>query len=156
MGVMDPEKLEKDVLDFLLGFSRVTDSCAGFPGISQHFRTPEARCKLLVKVIKAVKTALEKMQISKLPEKQQSQAKRLVQYLFCIVQETFNSFGKKELDGKGIKQLQECLIVLGFPQIASRIFKTWAEYQRANIAPPAEPEKDKKDDKKDKKDDKKD
>merc|ERR1712037_181072 len=111
-------------------------------------------------------TALKKMQLDKLPEAQQPQARQLVRYFFCLLQETMNSYGKI-MDGKGIKQVQEGLISIGFPKVAGHAFSKWQDFQaKAAAAATEDDENDKskgkddkkkgKEDKKDKKDDKKD
>merc|ERR1712039_530789 len=79
---LDLAKLEKDLLDLCLGFTRITDSFVGFPGITAGLKTPEAQLKLLLKVVKSVRTALKKMQLDKLPQSQQPQARKLVRYFF--------------------------------------------------------------------------
>jgi len=165
---LDLAKLEKDLLDMCLGFTRITDTFVGFPGITSSLKTPEAQLKLLLKVVKSVRTALKKMQLDKLPPPQQPKARQLVQYLFCLLQELMNSYGKR-LDGKGIKQVQEALICIGFPKVAGHAFKTWLDHkakEAESAAKASENDKgkddkkkgkdDKKDDKKDKKEDKKD
>jgi len=163
---LDLAKLQKDLLDFCLGFTRITDSFVGFPGITAGLKTPEAQSKLLLKVVKSVRTALKKMQLEKLAQSQQPQARQLVGYFFCLLQELMNSYGKR-LDGKGIKQVQEALICIGFPKVAGHAFETWLDFKAKEAeaaAKASENDKDKgkddkkkgKDDKKDKKDDKKD
>merc|ERR1712048_1310132 len=100
-------------------------------------KTSDVQAKLLVKVVKSVKTALKKMQLDKLPADQQSQVRTLVCYYYCIIQESFNSFGKKDLDGKGIKALQEALLCIGFPKTAAKDFEDWKEYQTNSSTDPA-------------------
>jgi len=175
--VMDLEKLENQILDTLLGFGRITDSFVGFPALSSAFKTPDAQVKVLVKAFKALRTSLKKMQLDKLPSESQPKVRQMVVYLFCMVQEAFNSFGK-DFDGKGIKLLQEVLLSIGFPKIAESLFEKWLSSQNEATSEAAAPEKgkegkddkkkggkdkddkkkgkdDKKDDKKDSKDDKK-
>lgn len=177
--VGDLEKLETMMLDLLLGLNRVTDSFVDFPSVTAAFNTPEAQCKTVLKAIKSLRAAFKKIRIDKVTGQEQVNAKRMVKYLFCMCQECFYSFGTKCLDGKGIKQLQEALISIGFPQIAAKIFDQWKDHQaaaaeavaQATAAAEAEKGGDKKkggkddkkkdekkgkDDKKDKKEDKKD
>lgn len=170
--LIDLDKLEANLLDLMLGYNRITDSFVGIRTVSDSFKTSEVQAKLVVKVVKAVNKSLKKIQLDKLPALKQEKARSVCVYLFCLVMEAFNSYGKKDIDGKGIKLFQETLISIGFPKTAKRIFNQWLEYQRAAAAPAAEPDKkdggkddkkkgkddkkDKKDDKKDKKDDKKD
>merc|ERR1712087_53289 len=93
-----------------------------------------------------------------LPETAQPQARSLVLYVYCLIQEINKSYVTKGLiDGKGVKLLQETLIAIGFPRAAAAVFDTWRKKQEASAAKAEEPEAaDKKDDKKGKKDDKKD
>mmetsp|Transcript_33055 Transcript_33055/g.51346 ORF Transcript_33055/g.51346 Transcript_33055/m.51346 type:complete len:2017 (-) Transcript_33055:221-6271(-) len=159
--INDPEKFEKEILDMLCGFNRITDSFERFPIVTNTFKTSDAQAKCLVKVVKACRNSLKKMQLDRLPAAQQTQARRIVQYFFCIIQEAFKSYGLKDIDGKGIKLFQECLIAIGFPKCAKAMFTTWCEAQKkeepteeANTTAAT----DKKDDKKkgkDSKDDKK-
>merc|ERR1712217_74227 len=168
--ITDLEKLETDVLDLLCGFQRITDSFVGFPALSKAFKTEEAQAKIILKVVKSVRAALKKIQLDKLWASQ-PQVRRMVVYLYCIIQETTRSYGKRDLiDGKGIKLLQETLIGIGFPQAAESVYDAWRQNQEelAKAAAKAEggdkgkkaddkdDKKGKKDDKKDKKDDKKD
>merc|ERR1712232_456988 len=149
------------------GFGRITDSFVGFPAVASAFRTKEAQAKVLVKTAKSCKAALKKLQLDKLPAASQPLARRVVCYLFTMAQEAFNSFGRKEIDGKGTKIFQELLISIGFPKVASSMFDQWLEVQveaasKAAAAAEEAEKGDKKDDKKkgdkkgDKKDDKKD
>mmetsp|Transcript_59948 Transcript_59948/g.97036 ORF Transcript_59948/g.97036 Transcript_59948/m.97036 type:complete len:1938 (-) Transcript_59948:58-5871(-) len=171
--VNDPGEMEKELLDLLVGYNRVTASFVGFPAMNAAFKTSEAQSKVLLKVLKSLRTALKKMQLDKLPTESQQKARQLVCYVFIIVQEGFNSFGKKDLDGKGIKIFQETLISIGFPKTAVTMFETWKQAQKPADSKEDEKEADKggkddkkkgkdakddkkKDDKKDKKDDKKD
>mmetsp|Transcript_45205 Transcript_45205/g.105396 ORF Transcript_45205/g.105396 Transcript_45205/m.105396 type:complete len:1912 (+) Transcript_45205:101-5836(+) len=126
----DVEKLEKDLLDLLIGYNRVVPSFVGFPALQSAFKTPEAQAKVIIKVVKNLRTALKKMQLDKLPETAQPKVTSLVVYVFCLVQEAWNSYGSKGLlDGKGIKLLQEMLISLGFRLNAQGMFKQWKEVQ---------------------------
>eukprot|EP00746_Dinoflagellata_sp_MGD_P125685 gnl/MRDRNA2_/MRDRNA2_60514_c0_seq1.p1 gnl/MRDRNA2_/MRDRNA2_60514_c0~~gnl/MRDRNA2_/MRDRNA2_60514_c0_seq1.p1 ORF type:complete len:1869 (+),score=477.09 gnl/MRDRNA2_/MRDRNA2_60514_c0_seq1:406-5607(+) len=161
--IIDPAKMEKELLDLLLGFQRVVDTFAGFPAVCNSFKTHEMQAKVLLKIIKNVKAGLKKMQPSKLPD-QQAQVKSLVIYCFCLAEETYKAY-KSEVDGKNIKLLQEFLQCIGFPSTAKRIFEAWKEYQikdfesKFAFEPPERDGKDAKggkDDKKGKKDDKKD
>eukprot|EP00928_Gymnodinium_smaydae_P014150 TRINITY_DN15141_c0_g2_i3.p1 TRINITY_DN15141_c0_g2~~TRINITY_DN15141_c0_g2_i3.p1 ORF type:complete len:1998 (-),score=638.27 TRINITY_DN15141_c0_g2_i3:221-6076(-) len=164
--IIDVQKMEKELLDNLCGFHRITDSFVGFPSLSNAFKTSEAQCKVLVKVVKAVRTALKKMQLDRVPQEKQPHVLSLVRYFFCILQEGFRSFGSTELDGKGIKLFQECLHAIGFPKTADAIFEAWKEAKAAKAAseaaaaaaaaPAADDKKKGKDDKKKDKDDKKD
>eukprot|EP00929_Paragymnodinium_shiwhaense_P082526 TRINITY_DN4351_c0_g1_i1.p1 TRINITY_DN4351_c0_g1~~TRINITY_DN4351_c0_g1_i1.p1 ORF type:complete len:1954 (-),score=750.05 TRINITY_DN4351_c0_g1_i1:133-5994(-) len=155
-AILDPLKLEKDLLDLLLGYSRVTDSLVGFPKVADAFKTKDARCKVMLKVVKALRTPLKKIQLDRLPAERQVEARRLVIWTVIVIQEMCNAF-MKELDAKGIKLLQEVLCSVGFKMSAESIYQVWAEGQLAAIAP-AEDDKAKngKDDKKKGKDDKKD
>merc|ERR1712157_332293 len=98
--------------------------------------------------------SFKKMLLDKQPAEKQTQARRVVRYFLCIVQEAMNSFGKADIDGKGIKGLQEALVCVGFPKSAERIFAVWKENQQklaqaaAEAAAAAEKEKGGKDDKK--------
>ncbi|CAE8692993.1 unnamed protein product [Polarella glacialis] len=125
--VNDPGEMEKELLDLLVGYNRVTASFVGFPAMNAAFKTSEAQSKVLLKVLKSLRTALKKMQLDKLPTESQQKARQLVCYVFIIVQEGFNSFGKKDLDGKGIKIFQETLISIGFPKTAVTMFETWKQ-----------------------------
>merc|ERR1711953_1444761 len=95
------------------------------------FKTPEAQAKVLVKVVKSVQEALRKMQLDKMAEDKRPQVKRMVTYFFYVITEAFRSYGKKEIDGKGIKLFQEALISIGFPSTAENIFTVWSEAQVA-------------------------
>merc|ERR1719487_1879247 len=95
--VMDLEKFEKELLDLLCGYQRITDSFAGFAVLHTAFKTTDAQAKLVVKVVKAIRNALKKMQLDRLAAEQQGQARKLVRYFFCIIQEAFNSYGKNDL-----------------------------------------------------------
>merc|ERR1711970_1675552 len=94
--VTAPDKLEKDLLDNLIGFQRATDSLVGFPKASDSLKTPDAKAKVIVKVVKSMVKTLKKMQLDKMTEAQQPQARRLVCYLFSLVQEGYN-YVKKTL-----------------------------------------------------------
>merc|ERR1712217_749744 len=120
--ITDLAKLETDVLDLLCGFQRITDSFVGFPALSKAFKTDEAQAKIILKVVKSVRAALKKLQLDKLWASQ-PQARRMVLYLYCIIQEATRSYGKRDLiDGKGIRLLQETLIGIGFPRTAESIY----------------------------------
>merc|ERR1711966_10378 len=98
-------------------------------------------------------------QFDRMPASQQPQVRRIVRYYFCILQEGFNSYGKNDLDGKGIKLFQESLISVGFKNCAKTMFQLWKQAQEAKAGKAAEAaapaEKGGKDDKKKGKDDKK-
>merc|ERR1712187_166990 len=159
--ISDIDKLETSMCGMLLGYTRITDSFVGFPAVANVFKTSEAQAKVLVKVVKSVHEALRKMQLDKMTEEKRPQVKSVVTYFFYVIQEAFRSFGKKEMDGKGIKLFQEALISIGFPSTAEHISSVWSEAQvaeaKAAEAAAAEKEKEKggKDDKKKGKDDKK-
>merc|ERR1712217_1020402 len=160
--VTDLQKLETDLLDLLCGFQRITDSVVGFPALAKAFKTEEAQAKTILKVVKSLRNALKKMQLDKLPAASQPQARRLVLYLYCIIQETTRSYGKRDLiDPKGIRLLQETLIGIGFPRTAGSIYDAWRQNQEEMVKAAAKTEggdkgkkADDKDDKKSKKDDK--
>ncbi|CAD7968229.1 unnamed protein product [Amoebophrya sp. A25] len=95
---------------------------------------------------------------------------QFVCYLFNFCHEIFKIHGV-EVDGKGIKLIQEVLIQIGFPESAAETFKAWRELQmgkesssptdsvvddRKSKSETAGAGKDKKGDKKDSKKDKKD
>merc|ERR1712048_870802 len=129
--IMDIDKLETQMCDMLLGYTRITDSFVGFPAVTNVFKTSEAQAKVLVKVVKSVHEALRKMQLDKMPEERRPQVKRMVTYFFYVIQEAFRSFGKKDLDGKGIKLFQEALISIGFPKTAEHVYDKWSEFRLA-------------------------
>merc|ERR1711896_26907 len=121
---------------------------------------------VLVKVVKSVHEALRKMQLDKMPDEKKPQVKRMVTYFFYVIQEAFKAYGKKDLDGKGIRLFQEALVSIGCVKCAEHVFKVWSEARLAeakaaeDAAAAAEKEKGGKDDKKkgkekDKKEDKK-
>merc|ERR1711907_310149 len=99
--------------------------------ISTAFKTKDAQAKLVVKVVKACRTAFKKMQLDRLPASSQGQVRRIVRYFFCILQEAYNSYGKSDLDGKGIKLFHECLIAVGFRTCAKTMYQNWKEAQLA-------------------------
>merc|ERR1712203_748284 len=74
--ITDLEKLESQLLELLLGPTPVTDSFVGFPALSKVFKTEEALAKIVLKVIKNVKSALKKAQLDKLPASQSEQIRR--------------------------------------------------------------------------------
>merc|ERR1712060_746481 len=78
--------------------------------------------------------SLKKLQLDKLPPEKQRKARQVCQYLFCLVLEAFNSYGKKDLDGKCIKLFQEVLLSIGFPRTAEDIFNKWVSYQPSEQA----------------------
>merc|ERR1712048_435568 len=129
--IMDIDKLETQMCDMLLGYTRITDSFVGFPAATNVFKTSEAQAKVLVKVVKSVHGAMRKMQLDKMPEEKRPQVKRMVTYFFYVIQEAFRSYGKKEMDGKGIKLFQEALISIGFTSTAEHVFTVWSEAQIA-------------------------
>merc|ERR1712151_391001 len=96
--------------DLLLNYSRITDSFVGFPAVASAFKTSETQAKVLVKVVKSVHEALRKMQLDKMPDEKKPQVKRMVTYFFYVIQEAFKAYGKKDLDGKGIRLFQEALV----------------------------------------------
>lgn len=148
--VGEPTKLEKDLLDMLIGFSRIVPSFVGFPALANAFKTNEAKAKILVRVTKSIRASLKKMQLDKQPAEKQPEVRSLIVYIFCIIQEGFNSFAKV-LDGKGIKLFQEALISIGFPKTAEAMFEQWTEVQAPKAEEEdkdAEKEKGGKDDKK--------
>lgn len=167
------EKLEKEMKDMVLGHIQVTDSFVNLPGLSGSFKTSEAQCKVAIKLVKAVKGAVNKMKLDKMDGAGQLKARHFVRYYFCLVQEVFNMYSKKEMDGKGIKLLQEVLLSIGFPKTSERMFNSWLADQKAKAEAEAaaaaaaagakggkddkkKGKEEKKDDKKnDKKDDKK-
>eukprot|EP00434_Breviolum_minutum_P001099 symbB.v1.2.000962.t1/scaffold39.1/size394969/6 len=158
----DAAKLEKDLLDLLIGYTRVMPSFVGFPAL-QAFKTPEAQVKIIIKVLKNLQKGLKKMQLDKVASESQPKVRSLVTYVYCLLQEAWSTYGKKGLlDGKGIKLFQEVLISLGFPQNAKGMFEEWKKVVQPEKAEEEDTkEKDKKkgkdkDDKKDKKKDPKD
>jgi len=158
----DVSKLEKDLLDLLIGFSRVVPSFVGFPALSNAFKTPETQVLVIVKAVKNLRIALKKLQLDRLPAEAQPKVTSLVVYIYCLVQEAWNSYGKKGLlDGKCIKLFQELLISLGFRSNAQGLFRQWKEVQASLGKEEGAPEdgekgKDGKDKKGKEKDDKKD
>ncbi|CAE7192690.1 ZIFL2 [Symbiodinium natans] len=97
----DVSKLEKDLLDLLIGFNRVVPSFVGFPALTNAFKTPEAQVAIIVKAVKSLRVALKKLQLDRLPPEAQPKVTSLVVYVYCLVQEAWNSYGKKGLfDGK--------------------------------------------------------
>lgn len=158
----DPAKLEKELLDLLIGFQRIMPSFVGFPAL-QVFKTPEAQVRIITKVVKNLKKVLEKMQLDKLAVELQPKVRSLVVYIYCLLQEAWNTYGRKRLlDGKCIKLFQEVMISLGFPQNARGLFEQWKKVMQPEAEPDEAEAKDKdkkkggKDDKKDKKKDGKD
>merc|ERR1712048_339747 len=111
----------------LLTYTWVTDSFVGFPAVANAFKTSEAQAKVLVKVVKSVQESLRKMQLDKMPEDKTPQVRRMVTYFFYVIQEAFRSYGKKDIDGKGIRLFQEALVSIGCPNTAEHIFKEWSE-----------------------------
>merc|ERR1712066_638067 len=101
--------------------------------------------------------SLKKMQVEKLPAERQPQVRQIVRYLYCLIMEAFNSYGKKDIDGKGIKLFQEVLLSIGFPRTAEMIFNQWMEAHKpaAEAVPVADDKKGGKDDKKKAKEDEK-
>lgn len=159
----DSAKLEKDLLDLLIGYNRVMPSFVGFPALQTAFKTPEAQVKIIIKVVKNLQKVLKKMQLDKVASESQPKVRSLVTYVYCLLQEAWSTYGKKGLlDGKGIKLFQEVLISLGFPQNAKGMFEEWKKVVQPEQAEEEDTkEKDKKkgkdkDDKKDKKKDPKD
>merc|ERR1712064_119989 len=134
--VLDPEKLQTQLLDNVMGFTLVTDTFVGLTQIQGNFKTQEAQTKILIKVVKVLQKALKKMQLDKMTDKQ-LEVRKLVCYIFCFIQEIFR-LHRKNIDGKGVKTMQELLSAVGFPRSASRMFELWAEAQPATIAPTAE------------------
>ncbi|CAD7960043.1 unnamed protein product [Amoebophrya sp. A120] len=94
-----------------------------------------------------------------LGENQQGVSPRMAQfvcYIFNFCHTVFKEYGQ-DLEGKGIRLLQEVLIALGFPESATKVFRQWAEMQAGDESSPndsVDPKKDAKDDKKSKKEDK--
>eukprot|EP00435_Cladocopium_sp_Y103_P062278 s262_g23.t2 len=96
----DPAKLEKELLDLLIGFNRIMPSFVGFPAL-QVFKTSEAQVRIITKVVKNLKKVLEKMQLDKLAVELQPKVRSLVVYIYCLLQEAWNTYGRKRLlDGK--------------------------------------------------------
>merc|ERR1711920_406815 len=82
--------------------------------------------------IKNVRTALKKMQLDReTDEAKKVVAHRMIKYVISMVQECFNSYGKTELDGKGMKLLQEVLLSVRFPRTAASLFGKWYEWKMA-------------------------
>eukprot|EP00434_Breviolum_minutum_P001100 symbB.v1.2.000962.t2/scaffold39.1/size394969/6 len=97
----DAAKLEKDLLDLLIGYTRVMPSFVGFPAL-QAFKTPEAQVKIIIKVLKNLQKGLKKMQLDKVASESQPKVRSLVTYVYCLLQEAWSTYGKKGLlDGKG-------------------------------------------------------
>merc|ERR1711948_152901 len=112
--------------------------------------------KIILKVVKSVRAALKKMQLDKLPATSQPQARRVVLYLYCIIQEITRSYSKRDLiDGKGIRLLQETLIGIGFPRTAESVYDAWRQNQEELAKAAAKTEGGDKGKKTDDKDDKK-
>ncbi|CAJ1386509.1 unnamed protein product, partial [Effrenium voratum] len=93
LQVNDVTRLEKDLLDLLIGFSRVMPSFVGFPALQNAFKTPEAQVKVVLKVVKNLRVVLKKMQLDKLPAETQPKVRSLVVYVYCLVQEAWNTYG---------------------------------------------------------------
>merc|ERR1712187_285659 len=125
--ILDVSKLENELLDFLLGFNRITDSFVGFPAITATLKTSETQAKVVCATLKSVKHALKKMQLHNQPADQWDKQRSLICYIYCILQEGFSSFGKKDLDGKQIKLFQEVLMSIGFTQGAATMFDLWVK-----------------------------
>merc|ERR1712107_233404 len=117
----------------IMGYTRITDTFVGLTQVQSAFKTSEAQVKLLLRVVKSLKTALKKMQLDKLTDKQ-VQVRKLVCYVFCFVQEIFNAHWRSALDCKSIKAMQELLCAIGFRSVASRMFDKWMEQQMAAAA----------------------
>merc|ERR1712151_946256 len=95
-------------------------------------------------------------QLDKLPAASQPQARRMILYLYCIIQETTRSYGKRDLiDSKGIRLLQETLIGIGFPRTAESVYDNWRKTQEDMAKAAAEAAGGDKGKKADDKDDKK-
>merc|ERR1712232_240899 len=120
--IQDVATLENKLLDLLLGLHRVTDSMERFPNLVNAFHTTEMQAKIIVKVIKNVQKAVKKIQLDKLPAEKQPGVRKFVVYFMCLIKEAFKSYGEKDLDGKGIKLLQEALISIGFRRSAEAIY----------------------------------
>merc|ERR1712060_871832 len=137
--ITDLGKFESELLDLLLGYNRITDSFVGFPMLSKSFKTDEAQAKIMLKLVKSIRNWLKKAQLDKLPADTKDQARRLVVYFYCIIQETMKSFCKRDLiDGKGIKLIQETLRSIGFPKTANSAFASWKQTQEKFAAKNAE------------------
>lgn len=156
--VGNPSELEKELLDLLIGYNRIMDSFVGFPALQGPFKTQEAQVKVIVKVVKNLQKVLKKLQLDKIPPENQVKVRSLVVYIYCLVQEAWNSYGRKGLlDGRSIKLFQELLIALGFPLNAKGMFQEWKKAQISKGEDKDDADaKDKKKGKDDKKDDKKD
>ncbi|OLP85030.1 putative ATP-dependent RNA helicase DDX60 [Symbiodinium microadriaticum] len=91
------------LLDLLWGATLF--SFVGFPALSNVFKTPETQVLVIVKAVKNLRIALKKLQLDRLPAEAQPKVTSLVVYIYCLVQEAWNSYGilagkKGLLDGK--------------------------------------------------------
>merc|ERR1711879_1074919 len=136
--VQDVAVLETKLLDLLLGLHRVTDSMERFPNLVNNFQTTDMQAKIIIKVIKSVLKALKKIQLDKLPAEKQPAVRRFVVYFMCMINEAFKSYGRDDLDGKGIKLLQEALISIGMRETAEAMFTKWSENMKNKAAAAAE------------------
>merc|ERR1711879_439029 len=88
-SVGEVASLENKLLDLLLGIHRVTDGMDRFPAVANAFQTTDAQAKVLVKVIKNVRTAMKKIQLDKLSADRQPAVRKFIVYFICMVQEAF-------------------------------------------------------------------